>query len=125
MNGIFGLLADGVLVLHLGFILFVVLGGALLPRWPWLLWLHLPAVVWAAFIELSGGICPLTPLENALRVAAGNRGYGEGFIEHYLTALIYPRGLTREIQTALGLGVVVLNGWFYGRWWWKRRPRAG
>ncbi len=120
MSLFLGLLADGVLVLHLGFILFLVLGGALLPRWPWLPWLHLPAVAWGAYIELSGAICPLTPLENELRWAAGGSTYAVGFLEHYLTALIYPTGLTRDIQIGLGLLVVALNAWFYSRWWrWR------
>lgn len=121
MSLAYGILADAVLILHLGFILFVLLGGLMLRRWPWIPWLHLPAVGWAAFIELSHAICPLTPLENALRAAAGKTPYGGGFIEHYLTQLIYPTGLTPAIQTGLGLALLALNGWLYGRWWLGRR----
>ncbi|MEW5788802.1 MAG: DUF2784 domain-containing protein [Pseudomonadota bacterium] len=114
---IYGLLADAVLLLHLAFILFVVVGGLFLLRWPGLPWLHLPAVVWGVAIELGGFICPLTPLENQLRQLGGESGYGGGFVEHYLLAVIYPEGLTREVQVALGLGVAALNLVAYVRWW--------
>ena len=97
------LLADALLVLHLGFVLFVVLGGLLVLRRPRLAWLHLPAVVWGAAIEFTGGICPLTPLENRWRVQAGGSGYQGGFIEHYVTAALYPDGLTRGVQLARGV----------------------
>jgi hypothetical protein len=102
----FRILADSVLALHLAFIVFALLGGLLVWRWPRIAWLHLPAAVWAAGIAFFGGICPLTPLENRLRAAGGEAGYEGGFIEHYLGALIYPGWLTREIQ--LGLGAIVL-----------------
>ncbi len=103
------ILADAVLVLHLGFIAFVMLGGLAVLRWPRLAWLHLPAVLWAAGISFAGAICPLTPLENRLRRAGGEAGYEGTFIEQYVTALIYPEGLTRGIQIALGLVVVAVN----------------
>jgi hypothetical protein len=102
-------LADAVLVLHLAFIAFVVLGGLAVLRWPRLGWLHLPAVLWASGITFLGGICPLTPLENRLRAAGGEAGYEGTFIEQYVTTLIYPEGLTRGIQVALGLGMVAVN----------------
>lgn len=102
-------LADALLVLHGLFILFVLGGGALVWRWPRLAWLHLPAVAWAAWVACVGWICPLTPLENALRHAAGQPGYGGGFVEHYLLAVIYPAGLTRGVQIGLGVFVAVLN----------------
>ncbi|MBO3274486.1 DUF2784 domain-containing protein [Pseudomonas schmalbachii] len=111
---IFRLAADAVLLLHLGFILFVVLGALLLLRWPRLAWLHLPAVAWGAYIEFSHGICPLTPLENRLRRLAGDEGYAGGFIEHYLVPLIYPGNLTDGMQLLFGLIVVLLNGALYG-----------
>lgn len=117
------LAADAVLVFHGLFIAFAVGGAALLWRWPRLAWLHVPAVAWAAGIEFSGGICPLTPLENSLRAAAGQQGYAGGFIEHYLMPLIYPAGLTRETQWLLGVGVVVLNTGLYGLWAWGRVRR--
>jgi hypothetical protein len=105
----FRILADAVLVLHLAFIAFVMLGGLLVLRAPRLAWLHLPAVAWGAGIAFLGGICPLTPLENRLRALGGEGGYGGGFIEQYLTALIYPSGLTRGVQAALGALVVAVN----------------
>lgn len=103
------LLADAVLALHGLFIVWNTLGGLVVLRWPLLAWVHLPAVAWAVWIEWSGGICPLTPLEQRLRIAAGQAGYRGGFIEHYLTAAIYPDGLTREIQIAFGVLVLVIN----------------
>jgi hypothetical protein len=108
------LTADALALLHLGFVLFVALGGLLVLRWPRLAWLHLPAGVWGAWVEFAGWICPLTPLENALRHIAGTAGYPGGFIDHYLWPLIYPAGLTRDGQLALGLGVVVINVAVYG-----------
>ena len=105
----YGLLADLTVLLHAAFILFAVLGGLLAVRWPRIAWLHLPAVAWAAFIEFSGRICPLTPLENHYRELAGESGYTGGFIEHYILPVIYPAGLTRNIQLGLGLGVLVVN----------------
>jgi hypothetical protein len=115
--------ADLLVILHLAFILFVMLGGVLLFRWPWVAWLHLPAVAWGALIELVGWICPLTPLEQRLRASAGEAGYTGGFAEQYLLPLIYPDGLTREIQLALGLLVLIFNAVIYG-WWWRRRHAA-
>lgn len=115
-----GLAADLLVILHLAFILFVMLGGVLLFRWPWVAWLHLPAVAWGALIELIGWICPLTPLEQHFRQAAGEGGYSGGFIEQYLLPLIYPEGLTREIQLALGLLVIIFNAVIYGLWWRQR-----
>lgn len=109
-------LAGAVLVLHLLFIAFVVAGAALLWRWPRLAWLHVPAVLWGAYAELSGTICPLTPLENRLRALAGEAGYAQGFIEHYLLPLIYPAALTREVQLALGAAVVAVNVLLYALW---------
>jgi Protein of Unknown function (DUF2784) len=103
------ILADALLVLHGLFILFVLAGGALVWRWPRLAWLHLPAVAWAAWVAWAGWICPLTPLENTLRRAAGQSGYEGGFIDHYLMGLIYPDGLTRGVQIGLGIVVALLN----------------
>ena len=118
---LFRVLADLVLLLHLGFVLFVAAGGLLLLRWPRLAYLHLPAAIWGAVIEFTGRICPLTPLEQHLRRASGETGYGGGFIEHYLTATIYPSGLTRGIQVVLGVIVVLVNAAFY---WLSWRQRA-
>jgi hypothetical protein len=119
------LLADAVVLVHLGFILFALFGAALLPRRPWLVLLHAPALAWGAWIELTGGICPLTPLENQLRHAAGERGYAGGFIAHYLLPLIYPDGLTREWQWLLAAVLIAVNLALYLRWWRiSRRPSA-
>ena len=120
----YALLADAVLVLHGLFILFVLAGGLLVWRRPRLGWLHLTAVAWAVCIAWAGWICPLTPLENALRRAAGQAGYGGSFIEHYLLPLIYPEGLTRGVQIGLGVGVALLNLTVYAllvRAWRARR----
>ena len=106
---IYRVLADLVLVLHLGFVLFVVLGGLLVVRWPRLAWVHIPAAVWGVLIEYSGWICPLTPLENSFRVKGGDAGYSGGFIQHYIQPLLYPNGLTRGTQLVLGSIVLVLN----------------
>jgi len=107
--------ADLVVLLHFCFILFVVLGGFLVLQWPRVAWIHLPAAAWGAFIELSGFvICPLTPLEQALRLAGGGSDYAGGFIDHYIVPLIYPPGLTRETQIALGGVVLAINALAYG-----------
>lgn len=113
--------ADLLLVAHLAFILFVVLGGLLTLRWSWAPAIHLPAAFWGLFIELSGGVCPLTPLENALRRSAGASGYSGGFVEHYLLPLIYPAGLTSEVQLVLAAVVVTLNLVVYFAVWRCRR----
>lgn len=118
------LLADAVLVLHLGFILFVVLGGFLVLRRPRLAWLHVPVFLWGAAIEFGGWICPLTPLEKWLRERGGEVAYAGGFVEHYLTALIYPVGLTRNIQLLIGAGVLAINAAIYLKFWQRRRARS-
>ena len=105
----YSLLADAVLLFHLAFILFVVLGALLVWRFPRLAWLHLPAVIWGALIEITGHVCPLTPLENHLLRLAGEAGYRGGFVEHYLTPIIYPGELTHTVQVVLGVGVIVIN----------------
>jgi hypothetical protein len=115
-----------VLVAHLGFILFALLGGLLALRWARAALLHLPAVAWGAWIELSHGICPLTPLEQALRGASGSGGYTGGFIEHYLVPLIYPAALSSRTQFALGLGLLLVNAAIYGLVIGRRlSPRRG
>ena len=121
----FGLLADGLLVLHALFVLFVVAGGLLALRWPAAAWVHLPAAVWGAVIEFTGYTCPLTPLEKAWRRAAGDQAYEGGFVEHYVTAALYPAGLTRPTQVALGALVLALNGWIYWAVWRRRRLSMG
>ena len=103
------LAADAVVLAHGAFILFAVLGGLLALRWRWLPLLHLPAAAWAVFTEATGRICPLTPLEVSLRIAAGDAGYDGGFVEHYLIPIIYPAGLTRGVQFALAALVLAVN----------------
>lgn len=115
--------ADLVLLAHLAFIVFAVAGGLLALRWPRAPWLHLPAAAWAAAVSAAGVVCPLTPLENRLRLMAGQAGYDGGFVEHYLLPLVYPAGLTRELQWLLAAFVVLLNGAVYA-WLWRRRARA-
>ena len=116
------LLADAVLLLHFGFIVFATLGAVLALRWRWVPWVHLPCVAWGAWVELTGRICPLTPLENALRRQGGDAGYAGGFIEHYLLAAIYPAGLTHETQLVLAAVLLSLNGAIYF-WVWRRSRR--
>jgi len=120
---LYRLAADAVLAAHLAFVLFVVCGGLLVLRTPRLAWLHLPAVAWGAYVELSGSICPLTPLEVTLRRGVGEAGYGGDFIEHYLVSLIYPAGLTRELQMALGAAALLLNLIVYFILWRRRSIR--
>lgn len=110
-------LADVVLLVHFAFVLFVVLGGLLALRWPRVAWIHVPLAIYGAVIEFIGFICPLTPLEVSLRERGGEAGYTGGFIEHYITATIYPAGLTRQVQIIMGVAVVVVNVLVYTVWW--------
>jgi hypothetical protein len=103
------MLPDLIVVVHFAFVLFVVLGGLLVLRWPRLAYLHVPAAVWGVLIEFAGWICPLTPLEKTLRGNTGGAGYEGGFIEHYILPVLYPSALTRSIQLILGTLVLVLN----------------
>lgn len=109
------MLADLVVVMHAAFVLFVLLGGLLGLRWPRVLWLHAPAAIWGITVEYAGFICPLTPIEVALRQRAGEAGYRGGFIEHYVEGLLYPTGLTREVQLALGTAALIVNIVVYWR----------
>ena len=111
---LFRLAADAVILIHLAFILFALLGAAIAARWHWIPIVHLPVAAWVFFVELTGRICPLTYLENYLRIKAGLSGYTESFIEHYLLAIIYPAGLTREIQFVLAGVVIAVNFAIYG-----------
>jgi len=105
----YGNLATLVVIGHLAFIIFVMFGGLVTLKWKRAPWIHIPCFMWGSWIELTGGICPLTPMENYLRRAAGSGEYMGGFIEHYLLAVIYPTGLNREIQLTLAVGLIVLN----------------
>ena len=106
---IYQLIADLVVAIHFAFIVFVLLGGLLLYRWRWVIWLHLPSVIWGVMIVFVGWICPLTPLENMLREAAGAEASQETFIEHYLMPIIYPSGLHRESFIAMAAVVIMIN----------------
>jgi len=106
-------LANAVVSIHALFILFVVLGGFLAWRRRWVAAVHIPCAIWGVLIEYRGWICPLTPLENALRAKAGQQGYSGGFIEHYLMPTIYPSGLTPRVQALLGTFVLVVNAFAY------------
>jgi hypothetical protein len=117
------LLADALVAAHLAFIVFVVAGGLLVLRHRGWAALHVPAVAWGAFAELTGTVCPLTPLENSLRRGAGEAGYAGGFIEHYVIPLIYPDALTPRLQVALGLAAIAVNLVVYALVWRRRRVR--
>lgn len=107
------LLTDAVIIIHFLFILFVVCGGLLVVLWPRVAFLHLPAAIWGAAVEIFGWICPLTPLENRFRSLGGETSYSGDFILQYLTPAIYPEHLTTSIQKILGAGVIAVNIVFY------------
>jgi hypothetical protein len=126
----FRLAADAVLLLHLAFIGFAVFGRLLALRWRWMPLLHLPAVAWACYVELTGSLCPLTTVENSFRLGAGQSGYAGGFVEHYLFPLVYPAGLTREIQwvlaaTVAGLNILMYSWLAFGRHASIKTPDVG
>jgi hypothetical protein len=102
-------LADALVVFHLAFVTFVIFGGLLVVRWPRAAFAHLPAAAWGVFIEWSGLLCPLTLLENHLRELGNEAAYRGSFVNHYIMPVLYPEGLTREIQFVLGAGILVLN----------------
>lgn len=116
------LAADLLVLLHLAFIVFVLLGGLLVWRWWRVVFLHLPASVWGVLLEFNGWQCPLTPLEQQLRVAAGEAGYSGSFIAHYLLPVIYPAGLTPGFQMALGAGALLINLVIYGWLLLRKHP---
>jgi hypothetical protein len=122
---VYTFLADLLVLVHFAFIVFVIAGGLLVLRWPVLAWIHVPAAVWGALIEFQRWICPLTPLENQLRELAGERSYSGDFIEHYLLAIMYPEGLTADLQMILGSIVVLVNLLIYAAVWRRRNRRPG
>ena len=124
LNTVYGSLADALVFLHLGFIVFVVAGGVAAWRWPRIAWFHVPAALWAALVEIAGWYCPLTPWEKELRALAGESAYSADFVSHYILPVLYPAGLTREMQIGLGAAVLVGNGlvyWVARRRWTRRR----
>jgi Protein of Unknown function (DUF2784) len=114
------LLADALVILHFAFAGFVVLGAFVAWRWRWVIALHLPALAWGIWVEMSSSVCPLTPLENHLRHLGGEAGYHGGFLAHYLHALLYPLGLVPQVQWILGLLLILINAVAYGGWWRMR-----
>ncbi|MCL4847672.1 MAG: DUF2784 family protein [Acidobacteria bacterium] len=118
------LLADAIVVVHLAFVAFVVLGGLMVWRWPRLAWVHVPAAAWGALVEFRGWVCPLTPLEVSWRLRAGQEGYTGDFVEQYLLPILYPEGLTRGVQIALGVFVVVVNVGVYAALLLRARRRS-
>ena len=119
----YGILADIVVLSHLFFVLFALFGAVLIIWWRWVIWLHPPAVFWAIWTELTGRICPLTPLENWLRNRGGQGGYRGDFVEYYLMPVLYPVGLTRHIQILLGILVIIINTALYGYILFQHRRR--
>jgi hypothetical protein len=107
------ILADIIVLIHLLFIVFVISGGLLGFYKKWTAWIHIPAAVWGALVELTGWFCPLTPLENRFRISGGAVGYEGSFVEQYIIPLIYPENLTRNTQIAMGISVIVINAVIY------------
>jgi len=121
-------LAEAVVVIHFGFVVFAVLGGLLVLRRPRWAWVHVPAAVWGFLVEAAGWFCPLTPLEQQLRREAGLAPYEGGFLAHYLLPVLYPEGLTRDVQWVLAGIVLAINVLVYGlvlRKWWRGRSGPG
>ena len=120
---IWSLLADALVIVHFGFTAFVIFGGFLTWHWPWLAFLHLPALAWGCWVELSHSICPLTPLENHFRHLGGQAGYRGGFLAHYLARVLYPPALTWQLQWVLAAVLIAINIVAY--WGILRRQRFG
>jgi Protein of Unknown function (DUF2784) len=122
---IWSLLADAVVVLHFAFTTFAIFGGFLTWRWRWIAAVHLPALAWGCWVEVSHSICPLTPLENHLRRLGGEAGYTGGFLAHHLVRVLYPPGLTWHIQWELAGLLLLINALAYGALLARRRPWPG
>ncbi|MCK4950615.1 MAG: DUF2784 domain-containing protein [Gammaproteobacteria bacterium] len=112
--------ADLIVLLHFTYILFVVFGGLFVFKWRLVAWGHIPCVIWGVIIEFTGWICPLTPIENMLRYSGGGAGYSNSFIEHYLLPVIYPTGLTRELQLLMGVAVIAINVVIYTAYYFMK-----
>jgi len=120
---LYRVLADVVVILHLAFVMFVLFGGLLALWKPRIVWLHLPVMAWGAAVEFTGWFCPLTPLEQWLRLQGGESSYRSDFIEQYVLPVLYPAELSRDLQLVLGMLVVMINVAIYG--WPLWRPRRG
>lgn len=116
----YSLLADLIVVLHFSFVLFVLFGGLLTVKWPHVMWVHGPALAWGCLVEFTGLVCPLTPLENRLRMMGGESGYHGDFLSRWLLPVLYPDFLTPGIQIALGCLLLALNVTIYA-WIWRTR----
>lgn len=123
---IYQIAAEGVLAIHFGFVLFVVFGGIGV-RWrPRLAWVHVPLFAWGSIVNLASWVCPLTPIENAFRRLAGESGYAGSFLEEYIVSLVYPGGMTRDLELLAGLSLPAWNLLVYAWVWWRlRAQRAG
>jgi hypothetical protein len=117
-------LAEALVLVHAAFVVFVVVGGLAVMRWPRVAWVHVPAAVWGVLVECTGWGCPLTPLEKWLRQRGGGGGYEGGFIDHYLVPILYPDGMTRQTEIVLGALVVVVNVASYAVALWLRSRRT-
>jgi hypothetical protein len=120
---LYRVLADLLVLFHLGFVFFAVLGGLAVLRWPRAAWIHLPVAAWGAWVEFSSTVCPLTPLENHLRRLGGEAGYSGGFIAHYILPVLYPAGLGPWTRIVLGVFVVLLNVAAYVLVWRRRKAK--
>jgi hypothetical protein len=107
------ILGNLVLGFHFAFVVFSILGGFLVLWKRWIAWLHAPSVLWSSFVNLFSHVCPLTPLENRFRRLAGQAGYEGGFIEHYITPLVYPGGMPRRMELTAGYSVLIWNAFVY------------
>lgn len=116
-------LAFFLVITHLVFVAFALVGGVAVLRWPRLAWIHLPAVAWGAWVQFAHRICPLTPLENWLRVRAGEAAYSSGFIEHYVAPVLYPSRMGSGLQVLLGGLLIAVNVCAYAVVWRRHRRR--
>lgn len=117
------LLADAVMLIHFLFVLFVIFGSLLVRPWPWMVWVHAPALTWGVIVETRGMVCPLTPLESRLRLLGGESGYAQDFLSHWLLTVLYPEYLTRGVQLAMGGLLLVVNLALYFWIWTSRRAQ--
>lgn len=118
---IYWIAADLVMVVHFLFALYVVLGGIAVWRWPRSAWLHVPAFTWGLLVVAKNWVCPLTPIEQNLRLAAGEQGYQGGFLAHYIEPILYPEGLPQDLRLFFAIGLIILNIALYWHAYYRRR----